>query len=73
MVRLLQISYVQTPAKLRDKSVRDRDDMKILECVMAGKCWYIAKGDEDLLSMREYQGIEIVRCRRLLQITKPGT
>ena len=39
---------------------RDSDDDKILECAVLGKVDFIISGDNDLLSLKEFQGIPIL-------------
>jgi putative PIN family toxin of toxin-antitoxin system len=39
---------------------RDPDDDKFISCAVDGKCLYIVSGDEDLLTIGNYQGIEIL-------------
>ena len=39
---------------------RDPDDDKFISCAVDGKCLYIVSGDNDLLSIGEYDGIEIL-------------
>ena len=39
---------------------RDPDDDKFISCAVDGKCLYIVSGDNDLLSIGKYEGIEIL-------------
>ena len=39
---------------------RDPEDDKFISCAVDGKCLYIVSGDNDLLSIGEYDGIEIL-------------
>jgi putative PIN family toxin of toxin-antitoxin system len=39
---------------------RDPHDDKFLECAVAGKADYVVSADEDLLSLRAFEGIPIV-------------
>lgn len=39
---------------------RDPDDDKFISCAVDGKCLYIVSGDSDLLSIGQYEGIEIL-------------
>lgn len=68
VLRLIEISDYVLPGTLEDVYVRDRDDVKILECAHFGRCQYVATGDKDLLVLREYKGIKIVGCKELLSI-----
>lgn len=40
--------------------VRDKDDNRVIEAAMHGKCQYIVTGDKDLLDLKIYEKIEIV-------------
>lgn len=42
------------------KVCRDPDDDKFISCAVDAKCFYIVSGDKDLLTLEEYEGIEIV-------------
>ena len=39
---------------------RDADDNKFIECAVDANCLYIVSGDKDLLSIRQYQKIQIL-------------
>jgi len=47
--------------------VRDKKDNKIVECAFDGKADYIVTGDPDLLELKEFRGIKIVKPREFLQ------
>jgi putative PIN family toxin of toxin-antitoxin system len=47
---------------------RDIDDNIILECGMAGNVDYIITGDDDLLVLKEFNGIKIVTPKEYLEI-----
>lgn len=47
---------------------RDVKDDKFLACAIEGKANYIISGDEDLLTLKEYEGIKIVTPREFLRI-----
>lgn len=40
--------------------VGDESDNRYIECAIAGSADYIVSGDEHLISLKEYQGVEIV-------------
>jgi len=46
---------------------RDEDDNRVLECALDGNAEYIVTGDSDLLDLREYQGIAILRVADFLK------
>lgn len=45
----------------------DPKDNKFLECAVEGKADYIISGDEHLLSLKEYQGIKIIKAKAFLE------
>lgn len=47
--------------------INDPKDNKFLECAVEGKADYIISGDEHLLSLKEYQGIKIVKAKEFLE------
>ena len=47
---------------------RDPDDNMVLECAIEGKAQYIVTGDKDLLVLKTFRGIEIVRASDFLKI-----
>ncbi len=49
---------------------RDPDDNKFIECAVDSKCYYVISGDKDLLTVKEYEGIEIVTVAEFLEILR---
>lgn len=47
------------PAKIKSQVCRDPDDDNILATAIAGNCDCIITGDEDLLILKNYEGINI--------------
>ncbi|MEO7674888.1 MAG: putative toxin-antitoxin system toxin component, PIN family [Pyrinomonadaceae bacterium] len=45
---------------------RDFDDDEVLACAVAGDCDFVVTGDSDLLVLKEYRGIRIMRAAELL-------
>ena len=48
--------------------VRDKNDNKIVECAFDGKADYIVTGDPDLLELKEFKGIKIVKAKEFLEM-----
>lgn len=48
---------------------RDRSDDKFLETALTADCQIIVTGDQDLLSMHPWQGIQILNPAQALEIT----
>jgi len=49
---------------------RDLDDNKILQCAVDGNCDFIVTGDDDLLVLKEYKNIKIVKPKDYLDLFK---
>ena len=49
---------------------RDPDDNMVLECALAGNAQYIVTGDKDLLVLKKFREIQIVRAADFLEVLK---
>ncbi len=49
---------------------RDPDDNKFIECALDSECYYIVSRDKDLLTVEEYEGVQIVTVTDFLNILK---
>ncbi len=47
---------------------RDPDDNAVLECALEAGASHIVTGDDDLLVLKEFRGIQIVRASEFLRI-----
>jgi putative PIN family toxin of toxin-antitoxin system len=54
------LRVIQVPKVLNAVS-RDPEDNQVLECGVEGQAQYIVSGDNDLLVLKEFRGIQIVR------------
>ncbi len=52
--------------KRKVTACRDPDDNKFIECALESKCLYVVSGDDDLLSVKNYEGIEIITTAEFL-------
>ena len=68
MQKIVSLSHLVIAPKLNIKVCRDDKDNKFLECAESAKANYLVSGDEDLLSLKEYKGIPIIRTWRMLQL-----
>jgi len=60
---------VVTPGRLVLRGVtRDPKDDAVVACVCEGPADFIVSGDQDLLSLGEYEGIPVVTPRRFVEI-----
>ena len=58
---------IQIP-KVLTAACRDPDDNMVLECALEGHAQYIVSGDMDLLELKEFHGIRIVRAAEFLRL-----
>lgn len=49
---------------------RDKDDNRVLESAVEGKCQYIVTGDKDLLDLGTFRKVKIVTAQQFLQAIK---
>lgn len=59
--RIARTATVVQPTMVPDAVPNDPDDNHILACALAGKVDMVVSGDKDLLRLKEYEGIPIVR------------
>jgi len=55
-----RIATMVTARQLASQISRDADDDRVLACAVAAQVDFIVSGDDDLLSLKQYQGIPIV-------------
>jgi putative PIN family toxin of toxin-antitoxin system len=55
--------------KVLDAVPRDPDDNMVLECAIDGKAHYIVTGDKDLLVLKTFRDVRIVRASDFLKIS----
>ncbi|HEX4487214.1 MAG TPA: putative toxin-antitoxin system toxin component, PIN family [Terriglobales bacterium] len=58
---LRRVSMVVLPADLPQDSCRDANDVPILGTAVAGECSLLISVDRDLLEMKQFRGIPLVR------------
>jgi putative PIN family toxin of toxin-antitoxin system len=59
-----------TPTQTLDVITYDESDNRILECATAAKPEYIVSGDRDLLRLRSFEGIPILRVGEFLDLAE---
>ena len=67
LAQLNEEAEIVTPAELRGGVCRDEDDDVVLATALAGKAEVIVTGDEDLLVLKKFRGIEILSPRKFLE------
>jgi putative PIN family toxin of toxin-antitoxin system len=64
---LLEVADIVQPNLVIDVIKRCPADNRVLECAVEGECSFIITGDRrDLLSIKNYQNIEIIKARDFL-------
>ena len=66
--QLNEEAEIVTPAELRGRVCRDKDDDVVLATALAGKADVIVTGDDDLLVLKKFRGIEILSPRQFLEL-----
>lgn len=61
----MMINLVDTQTKV--EVCRDPDDDKFLGCALDSKAVYIVSGDKDLLTLENYEGVEIITAREFCE------
>ena len=70
--RLLRLAAIVQPATVPAVLPADPDDNHILACAVAGRADLLVTGDRDLLRLKHYAGIPIVRAIDLLRTLGEG-
>jgi len=58
------------PGRVAVRASRDPDDDKFLAAAVEGRARYVVSGDRDLLTLKNYRGIRIVRPAEFLEILR---
>lgn len=66
--KLIERSDVTPGIQLSQMVSRDAKDDKFLACAVEAKADYIVTGDEDLLVLKDYEGIKIITPREFVDI-----
>jgi putative PIN family toxin of toxin-antitoxin system len=66
--RLALVPLDNEPTSKVDVVKRDSDDNRVLECAEDAGAQYIVTGDEDLLELQEYNGIQILSPAAFLRV-----
>lgn len=65
------VAYIKSISELvsledEDFGLRDSDDNQVLETAVVGKCNFLITGDKDLLTVKQYQDLQIVTAAQFL-------
>lgn len=63
-----RLATLVTARQLTDQVSRDADDDQVLACALAARADLIVSGDDDLLTLKDFQGIPIVSPAEALRI-----
>ena len=66
--KIISLSHLVITTNVKIRICRDEKDNKFLECATSAKADFIVSGDEDLLSLKEYNKIQIVKTSKILEI-----
>lgn len=72
LVRALAQESVLVPGEVRIGVCRDPEDNKFLEAAIEAKARYVVTGDKDLLELKGYRGVRIVRPAAFLEVLGEG-
>ena len=64
--KIISVSHFVIGPKLNIKICRDSKDDKFIECAVNANADYIVSGDKDLLVLKKYKTIKIVKTSQVL-------
>jgi putative PIN family toxin of toxin-antitoxin system len=70
--RFRSVAQIVAPVAVVAPDLRDSDDIAVLRCAVGGQADMIVTGDHDLLVLREFEGIAIVRPGTAVNMFPPG-
>lgn len=71
--RIRGFTELVTPSRKVNAIAHDEPDNRILECAVEAKSDYIVSGDGDLLRLRRFEGVPVVRVAEFLrEVGAPG-
>lgn len=73
LVRSLACEAILVAGRVRVKVSRDPDDDRFLEAAIESHAQYVVTGDKDLLGLRSYRDIRIVRPSAFLPMLRTRT
>ncbi len=65
--KIISVSHVVMGEELNLNVCRDSKDNKLIECAILAKAEYLVSGDEDLLVLKKYEKIKIVKSSEILK------
>lgn len=68
--KIISLAHFVIGPKLNIKACRDPQDNKVLECAVHAKADYIVSGDEDLLMLKNFRGIPVIKTSLILRLLR---
>jgi putative PIN family toxin of toxin-antitoxin system len=65
---IISKSTAVEPVRLLKAPCRDPDDIKFLEAAVSAQADFIVSGDKDLLVLKEFRGIKIIKISEFLKL-----
>ena len=65
---LVALAHIVKASPLSERVSRDADDDAVLACALAAGADLIVSGDDDLLVLKQYQGIPTLAARQALEL-----
>ena len=66
--KIVSLSHLVVGPRLNITACRDKKDNKFLECAVHAKAHYLVSGDKDLLCLKKYEDVFIVRTSKMLEL-----
>ena len=67
--KIIFLSHIVVGPKMKENVVKsDPTDDKFIECAINSNADYIISGDRDLLDLKEYKGIKIMKTSEILKL-----
>lgn len=67
ITKKLQKNFAVVQPGISINASRDKDDNRVIEAAVEGNCDYIITGDKDLLDLKKYQNVKILRAEEFLR------
>ena len=67
--KIISLSHIVVGPRMKENVVKtDPTDDKFIECAINSNADYIVSGDRDLLDLKEYKGIKIMKASEVLRL-----
>ena len=62
------VVLIENTTSLDPSLIRDKNDLKFLECALSGKADYLVSGDKDVLEVKKIQTIKVLNAKGFLEV-----